>query len=157
MARRVPTLCAHLMLAWLIHVSVGQVAPCRVHLPCGEESSWMNPPAPSQPPPPPPRAGWAWPRPYLGAETGTVSADPQELKAEDGHDVTRGGGPERGPAPLQQLSQEDAGQGCTEDGEGEVTERPTGVKRGLGLRRDRDSGGLCTLREAPRPILHPDP
>lgn len=102
------------MLAWLTHVCVGQVEPWRVHLPWDEERGWKDPvsaptslghPAPSS----------AYPLTYLGAETSTVSTQPQELKAEDRNDMARSPGLEQGPAPLQKFSQEDVGQWSTRE------------------------------------------
>lgn len=49
--------------------------------------------------------------PYLGADAGTVSTHPEELKAEDGDDMARGSCLEWGLTTLQKLSQVDVGQG----------------------------------------------
>lgn len=52
----------------------------------------------------------------LGADAGTISTHPEELKAEDGDDMARGSGLEWGLTTLQKLSQVDAGQGNADGG-----------------------------------------
>ena len=55
------------------------------------------------------------PAQYLGADAGAMSTHPQDLKAQDTHNMARGSGLEGRPVILDKLSQMDVGQGSAEE------------------------------------------
>jgi hypothetical protein len=67
---------------------------------------------------------------YLGADAGAMSTHPQDLKAQDIHNMARGSGLEGRPVTLEKFSQIDVGQRSTDNRETNVKQQ-TGKKLGM--------------------------